>query len=56
MGNRSAVQYLITKGADCSIESREGETALQVALRRGISADDLVEYFGNWPAGTLGRC
>ena len=43
--HRATVQYLISRGADCSIKNIEGRTALQVAREHGISSEELYEFF-----------
>jgi hypothetical protein len=43
--HRATVQYLINCGADCSIKNIEGMTALQVARAKGISSEELYEFF-----------
>ena len=43
--HRATVQYLISCGADCSIKNFEGKTALQVARERGISSEEIYEFF-----------
>jgi ankyrin repeat protein len=43
--HRSTVQYLISRGADCSIRNLEGQTALQVARENGISSEELFDFF-----------
>lgn len=43
--HRATVQYLINCGADCSIKNVEGMTALQVARAKGISSEELYEFF-----------
>lgn len=43
--HRSSVEFLICKGADCSILNRNNETALQLCLKSGIPTDDLLDYF-----------
>ncbi len=43
--NRAGVQFLISRGADCSIVDEAGLTALQVARRAGISSEELIDFF-----------
>ena len=43
--HRAAVQYLISRGADCSIKNMKGKTALQIARENGISSEELYEFF-----------
>lgn len=43
--HRAAVQYLISQSADCSIINIEGKTALQIARERGISSEELFDFF-----------
>lgn len=43
--HRATVQYLISRGADCSIKNDEGKTALQVARKSGITSEELYEFF-----------
>lgn len=43
--HRATVQYLISRGADCSIKNVQGRTALQVAREHGISSEELYEFF-----------
>lgn len=43
--HRATVQYLISRGADCSIKNVEGKTALQVARKNGITSEELYEFF-----------
>lgn len=44
-GHRAAVQYLISRGADCSIKNKQGLTALQLARRKGITSEELFDFF-----------
>lgn len=44
-GNSGTLKFLISRGADCYVESEAGETALQLALKHGIASDDLIDYF-----------
>lgn len=43
--HRATVQYLISRGADCSIKNIEGKTALQVAREHGITSEEIYEFF-----------
>lgn len=43
--HRATVQYLINRGADCSITNVEGMTALQIARANGISSEELYDFF-----------
>lgn len=43
--HRATVQFLISRGADCSIKNVHGKTALQVARESGISSEELYDFF-----------
>ena len=43
--HRATVQYLISRGADCSIKNLEGLTALEVARKKGISSEEIFDFF-----------
>ena len=44
MGNREIVEMLLSHGADPTVHTHEGETALSVAAK--------VSYIGNYPPGS----
>lgn len=43
--HRATVQFLISRGADCSIKNVQGKTALQVARESGISSEEIYDFF-----------